>query len=77
MVGFVNNMQGTEENGIHVYEWNVFIQQEMNRKHTASGRNIARLMRQREVKVGIMCIVTESVGNLYCDLYIIPVIRTH
>jgi len=49
----------------------------MNRKHTASGRNIARLMRQREVKVGIMCIVTESVGNLYCDLYIIPVIRTH
>jgi len=35
----------------------------MNKKHSASGRNIARLMRQREVKVGNMNIIFDSVRN--------------
>lgn len=43
----------------------MFVQQEMNKKHSASGRNIARLMRQREVKVGIMNIIFDSVGHFF------------
>ena len=39
----------------------MFFQQEMNKKHSASGRNIARLMRQREVKVGSMNVISNSV----------------
>jgi hypothetical protein len=59
-------MQETEENRVYMYEWDVFVQQGMNKKHSASGRNIARLMRQREVKVGIMNIIFDSVGHFFC-----------
>jgi hypothetical protein len=37
-----------------------FIQWAMNRKHTVSCRNIARLMRQREVKVGIVSVIGQQ-----------------
>lgn len=37
----------------------------MNKKHSASGRNIARLMRQREVKVGNMNIIFDSVDHFF------------